>query len=344
MYLMDALSSSVALMHWVNPSSAPEVDLNRHVLDIYPAVVEKLKGTPRFLLDTNTIHTAVELTLGRPKVLLEAMRHLRVPYERMWIEWPEEGRAKLRETFGDQGRIDEHRPLPARIGFLIEADKETGRTGRITWIWNGPPLLRPADFPNIAPISPVFDLDARIDQPSERIAGFLRGNLARIWKDNPVQLKALFDIWRTAKHEPSEWGWTYINHYQRTTGRLEQHLGDLFADVYGEYIIIWAIILLLTSSRKIVDYKPVSRAKINKARVKRREVPLLDHTEVTLDIGIRRVPGQTGQPLGYIRKSPRIHMVSSYLARRGDKHWVVMPYWRGSGETIHRQVKVFAPA
>jgi hypothetical protein len=46
------------------------------------------------------------------------------------------------------------------------------------------------------------------------------------------------------------------------------------------------------------------------------------------------------QPLGYLRKSPRVHLVSSYLARRGDKHWIVEPYWRGSGDVIHRQTHV----
>jgi hypothetical protein len=35
-------------------------------------------------------------------------------------------------------------------------------------------------------------------------------------------------------------------------------------------------------------------------------------------------------------------MVSSYLNRRNDKHWVVQPFMRGSGDIIHRQINVRA--
>jgi hypothetical protein len=322
---------------------------NDPLLKIFPLLNQKMIGAPRFLLDENTIHTAVELTLGRPKVLLEAMRHLRVPYPHIWCEWPENGRAKLREVFGYQNQIGPDRPLPQRLGFFLECTDEDGRKGHVTWCWtspdhealNGETIPLAGNFPNIAPISPFFDLDGRVDQPSDKIAGFLRGNLCRLWRDNPVQLEALFDIWRTAVHGPNEWGYDYLAILQRQ-GMLEDQLPNMWADVYGEYIIIWAILLLLTSSRKTVDYRPVDRTRINKLRAKRRQSLLFDHTEIVMHLGEQHIVGQHRQPLGYARKSPRIHMVSSYLNRRGDKHWITKPFTRGSGETIHRQIKVRA--
>jgi len=311
--------------------------VNEPVLKIFPELTDSLKGCPRFLLDENAIATAVELSLGRPTVILEAIRNLRIPYPAMWVEWPERGREKLRTAFEDT-YTSEERPVPERIGLFIEASDD-GRRGKVTWAWNAPQDSYVTDFPNIAAISPYFDLDKETPQRQERIEGFLRGNLAKMWQDHPAQLEALFAIWRTADHRPNEWGWEYCG-WLHDMGALEARLPELYADVYGEYIIVWTILLILTSSRTIVDYKPVDRSKLNKQRRILKRPPLFDHTEVTLHIGERHRDGQRGQPLGYKRKSPRIHMVSSFLNRRGDKHWIVQPFWRGEGETIHRQVKV----
>ena len=226
--------------------------------------------------------------------------------------------------------------------MLIEAEPG-GRRGQVTWFWTGADLGEDIErFPNIAPICPFFDLDAQIPQPADRITGFLKGNLAKIWHDHPVQMEALFSIWRTADHRPSPWGNIYmrsivLRHGEKT---LREQLPYMFSDVYGEYIEIWCVLLMLTASKTVVDYRDVSRAKINKHRAKAQKPPLLDHTEVTLHINPRTVAGRPGQPLGYKRKSPRVHMVSSFLNRRGSKHWIVQPFWRGEGEVIHRQVRV----
>jgi len=315
------------------------------VLDIYPALCDKLKGAPRFIFDENAIHTSVELTLGRPKLLLDAMRHVRVPYPSMWVEWPESGRHRIREVFPHLSDVPPERPLPLRVGYLIETD-ETGRRGLVTWCWNGPDReelrVLGCSPPNVAPIGAYFDLDQRKDQPAGIMEGFLRNNLVRLWNDNPIQREALFDIWRTSDHRFTDWGRKYLVAQERRVGprALRDQLPYMWSDVYGEYIEVWSTILMLTASRRIVDYRPVDRAKLNKARAKNKKVPLMDHTAVTMHIGETHAQGQRRQPLGYARKSPRIHMVSSYLARRGDKHWVCLPYWRGSGDVIHREVRV----
>jgi hypothetical protein len=322
MYLMDEIAEATQKL------LRGGFKVDHPAVSVFPTLTERLKGIPRFLFDEAAINTAVEITLGRPKIILDALSSVRVPYPAMWVEWPESGRERLRAEF--EGLITDARPLPSRVGFLLEAD-QGGRSGTATWVWNGG--LGPDTPPNVGPISPFFNLDHHFHfQPRE---GFLRGNLAQIWLGNAVQEKALLDIWHTAEHRLSDWGVAYCNFYGIKS------LEWMFADVYGEYIMIWAIILMLTSSRKVIDYRPVDRSKINHIRSRKSKTPLLDHTEVILHInsslnGI----GQRRQPLGYSRKSPRIHMVSSFLNHRGNKHWIVQPFLRGSGETIHRQVKV----
>jgi hypothetical protein len=322
---MDALVDTAG---WVTKGKGQ----NHPTIGIYPLLAEKLKGTPRFLLDDNAIHTAAELTLGRPKVLLEAMGYIRVPYPAMWIEWSESGRANLRAKFPDHSRYElPERPIPKRVGFLLET--EDGRKGQATWVWESPIEPPEINVPNIGFISPYFDLDTHFPLRGDRAAGIMAGNLAHLWSDNPIQLAALRGIWETAEHKPSPWGAHQIASHP-------YQINAAYADVVGEYIMIWSIMMLLTSSRKIIDLTPVELTRLNRARVKRNKPPLLDHTRVTIHLSNAERENRAYAPLGYARKSPRVHMVSRYLARRGNKHWIVEPYWRGSGETIARHVSV----
>jgi len=343
---MDAIGQTAARIA-AEPRKLPD-----KVLLCYDDLAKRLIGTPRYLLDGNATRTAVELNLGRPKVMLEAMRHLRIPYPRLWVEWDDADRQKLRAKFDEPLSYAELRPMPGRVGFLLEAEPG-GRRGTATWAWtsahpsadkpqhlldSGATAVMNTTIPNIGAVQPYFDLDQVFDMSPARFEGLFKGNLARLWHDNPVQLQALLDIWRTCDHRPSEWGQLYFDALGHDP--LMRALAD--ADVIGEYIMIWAVLLLLTASRPIVDLVPIDLGRLNKRRLKAKQVPLLDHTRVTLRLqppDPRYNPVIRG-PLGYSRKSPRVHLVSSYLARRGDKHWVCRPYMRGSGDVIYRRINV----
>jgi hypothetical protein len=260
-------------------------------------------------------------------VFRDAMRHIRLPCPRLWVEWPEVYRERLRRELQDVP--DPSKPVPERLGFLIESD---GRKGTVTWAWQNPPLKDLPNPPNISPFDVQFDLDAQIPQEFGLLEGLKNATLGQLWRDNPVQLEALCDIWRTSRHVPSVWGSRWLRRLGKDGERY------FLSDVYGEYIGIWAIVLLLTASRPTVEYKEVSREKINKARTKKRAMPLFGHIEVTMHLNHRVVaPVQRGSSG---RRSPRLHIVSGYLARRGDKHWLISPYQRGSGDAVERHVKV----
>jgi hypothetical protein len=300
-------------------------------LRAYVELSDQLKGTPRFILDANATRTAVELTLGRPKILIEAMQHLIIPYRRLWVEWNDGDRQKLRDRFSEPDGYSELRPMPGRVGFFLETDK-TGRRGSASWAWSAPGSV----IPNVGVIQPHYDLDHTFDLHPDRYYGLIKGNLAMMWQNNPIQLSALLDIWRTCEHRPVSWAeqfWSMLPNRE-----LAKALS--YSDVVGDYITIWVVMLMLTSSREVIRYQPVSMAKLNKHRIKRGDTPLLDHTNITLHLTPQHQRPIVRSHLGYSRKSPRVHMVSSYLARRGNKHWLVYPYMRGSGDAIHRVVNV----
>lgn len=335
MYLMDEIAELAGQVAAAGKTDDP-------ILSIFGDLTRRMQNAPRFLFDNPSIAAAVELTLGRPKILREAMAHVRIPYSRMWVEWDESGRDRIRREYDALGGLEvetEFRPLPSRLGFLVEAETG-GRAGVITWAWSAS-RSHPGVPPNIAPISAFFDLDADFPQEAARIEGFLQGNLARMWEGNPVQIEALFSIWRTARHRPSKWGMRFFSVGNPRPEEVAFRLAHAYADVYGEYVGIWSVIMLLTASQRALDMRPVSRAKINRLRARKREPELLDHTEVVLHVD-RGSPGSSIRrvPTGRTHKSPRIHMVSRYLARRGDKHWIVEPYLRGSGRNVERHVQV----
>jgi hypothetical protein len=345
MYLMDRISQMAGLIasrggggfgltraaaeHFSEADPLPQDDM----LDGYVGLAERLKGAPRFILDPTATRTMVELNLGRPLVTREAIEHVRVPYTKMWVEWDDGDRERLREKFGKPLSYAELRPMPGRVGFLLEVDRG-GRAGTATWAWTSPGENEYC--PNIGAVQPYFDLDQHFELPPDRIEGLFKGNLAALWRDNPVQLEALFDIWRTAEHLPSPWGQAYF----RALGNDPLAISLSYADTVGEYIAIWAIVLMLTASRPVLDATPVDLARLNKQRAKRHDPPLLDHTRLSLRLTPQEQRPVMRGELGYGRKSPRVHLVSRYLARRGDRHWLVEPYWRGRGETISRHVQV----
>jgi hypothetical protein len=294
---------------------------------VFSGITEKMQLTPRYLLDDHVVQASTEIGLGRPSVLREAMRHLRIPYPRLWVEWSETGRNALRKRL-DIHVTDPLKPIPERLGFLLESD---GRRGRVSWAWGLPPHPDyPVNAPCVSPYDACFDLDADFPQDSDLVEAMARASLARMWEDNPVEAEALRSIWRTADHRPSEWGNRMLSAYTRDRQRF------FLADVYGEYIGIWSIMLLLTAARPSVEYRTVDRTTLNKARGKRREPPLFSHT--TLHLNHRVVERRASA--NYPRKSPRTHMVASHLRVRNGKHFIVSPYVRGSGRIVERHVRV----
>lgn len=339
-YLFDNIANMATSVKLSSSSLIQEGSIlgqTKTILDIYPNLVERMKHAPRFLMDASAMQASVELSLGRPKVIREALEHCQVPYPEMWIEWQEDHRGKLQEVVSGFVPLTEPgRPMPQRIGFLIESEQD-GRKGVITWAWTSHGVnIDKIDIPHVSPVVAYFDLDAKHDNDTFNTTLTIR----HLWDGNPVQQQALFDIWSTAIHAPSEWGMRFLQNICKTEQDLTYRLTEFYRDVYGEYMTAWTILLLLTASRKTVDYNKIDRSKLNKARAKRRQTPLWDYTEVTMHVTAPPPAGTPRAPLGYARKSPRVHMVSRYLARRGDRHWIVEPYVRGSGDRVERYVHV----
>lgn len=295
----------------------------------------------RFVFDENSIRTATELTLGRPKVYRQVMANSRVPYPAVWFEWEDAGRAKLREKFKQSDELTAIRPIPERFGFFIESganyddsQPRNYRRGKITWAWTQKtdfptdlPFLN--DIPNISGITSHFDLD--MDMPIDFIERYPL-QLARLWKDNPVQHEEFRSIWRSVRQEVNEPAIAPMVQSHRDPKMREFARALLFADVVGEYIMSWACLMVLSAARNRkpqsggVEIRSVDMSRLNKNRSRKGNLSLLDHRTVHI-VKPQYTPQQMRAPLDYSRKSPHIHLVSCYLSVNGN---LVFPYTRGS--------------
>jgi hypothetical protein len=277
-------------------------------------------------------------------VFREVMRVSHIPYPALWIEWEDVARAELRQKFEQPQELKEIRPYPERFGFLIEADPETDyRSGQITYAWTQkedrlPGFLQSRyksvfdDTPNVSAVTTYFNLDG--DYPIDFVDKQPL-QLAILWEDNPIQHEAFHSIWRTAHHRLNEAAVEPLT--QDAFGRAL-----LYADVVGEYIMVWACLMVLAEARMMPTPRPgkniarvvlrsVDMSKLNKARIRSGKTALLDHRTVHINSVVEAV--QMRGPLDYRRKSPRIHLVGSYLGWHGK---IVFPYTRGRGPARRR--------
>lgn len=328
MYLMDEIVQCDARLAATGKPVPPS-------LRAYAEMAERLKLAPRYLLDSKSAHASCELTFGRPKIMLDSLATLKLRYPVLWCEWEEAGRQVLRDKLGDAYEGIPGRRSPTRCGFLLDVE-EGGRRGLVTWCWSEPS----GNFPNISPIGCYFDLDNRFKQGATLVDALKRSRLIDPWISNPVQEAAFLEIWETSEHRPTPAGMEFLYAVSSTRHSIASALENFYCDVYGEYINFWAVMLLLTAARPVVEYISVDRSKINKARIKKRQAPLLDHHAVTMHLVKHSKRELERGPLDFTRKSPHIHLVSRYLNHRNDKHWIVEPFVRGSGEPVPKHIHV----
>ena len=93
MRLMDDVAATAAAV------ASARVGGGEGALGIFTDLDRRMRLCPRFLLDEHVVRSSIELSLGRPTVFREAMRHIRLPYERLFVEWPEAYRERLRQDF-----------------------------------------------------------------------------------------------------------------------------------------------------------------------------------------------------------------------------------------------------
>ena len=256
---------------------------------------------------------------------------VRVPAERLWLEWNDAARDAALPADVERGGA---RRGPAAALVQARAD---GRSGTLRTFW-----AEGADGePQLAPVETWFDLDA----PDGPAVPGPTGDVYRVTDEDPA-LAAIYSRLRF-RLEPS-----WAAYYARAGLDANAYAGVLrtsLQSVVRDVPMLFAL-FLLTSARQAVRRAPVARAAVNRLRTARGEAALLDHVEVHADLAGRAATG-SGERAPH-RRGPRLHHVRGHLVRRRDRVYWRVPHLRGHAAagmvrsrtvTLHFGTERFSP-
>ncbi len=271
----------------------------------------------RFVLTDQLIRLCTALAYSRGARTLECADLLHIPAERVWVEWaqtPWERELSLhRFTVADAPP-----PAGARRGALINASRD-GRRGHLRTFWtNGDAQVMAASM------EAYFDLDAPEGEISGDWAKAVRGGfqVAITGADRSNVLSRCFRF----AYERS-WG----DYYARAgLGATEaEAVRRHVAGTIAHEIPMLMVFFLLLSTRTSLPRRTQTLDRLNRARRRRGQPPLLEHVEVTCPL---LAQAEAGEAMGVqgARRRPRLHHVRGHLYRRGSELFWRVPHLRGN--------------
>lgn len=273
----------------------------------------------RFVLSDELTRLCTALAYSKGARQLACADLLRIPAERIWIEWRDAVWLEELERYGFKLPNNEVKGLGHRGAWICAA--RDGRSGLIRTFWT---LGTPATHEEVlvSNMEAYFDLDT--PENEEPAAPDDHGIAARVvsgWSDI---LKRYFRF----RYERS---WA---EYYRRAGLPPQHeaavarhaLGTIASDIP----MLLAFFLLL-ATRNGLPQRAHSFERLNRCRARSGKAPLLDHVEVLSPL----LP-QAAQVLGEEsngRRAPRLHHVRGHLFRRGSELFWRVPHLRGTARS-----------
>lgn len=226
---------------------------------------------------------------------------LRMPAEAFWLEW--------------FGSLEQQ-----KLGLLVQAEPG-GRQGSITGYFQDQD-----GRPDKVGAWVSFDLDRprAVSQSARVMRHGEHGHL-----DELLSCAAL--------HLELEWEQFFK---ARDAGPYETTVKDVAANCWYFLPIACAFAAMINSSDVLVETQS-DLSRLNNARVRRGNTPLLDHIEISLRLGQGRGEGAAFLH-GRSKMSPRLHHVRGHFVQRAGKTFWRTPHLRGdtSRPILQKTVKV----
>jgi len=262
----------------------------------------------RYVLRDDVTELCTKLAFEEDTILGSSIELLRVPASRLWVEFASHARHKVFSSLNRLSDGLEH-DQDQRIGLLIASDRD-GRKGQIDVFWENLSGLGP----DLAPFRIDFDFD---DETLSSVAN-LSGDATELGIEIPDH-RMLNPLYRHVRFELRQQWHNYYRQRAASESRFREVLHAAVKPLL-EDVPFFATFCLLLISRDALREQHSDRARLNKSRAKRGRAPLLDHVELTINLGEHEHPERTSE--GGERTSPRLHFVRGHLVRRGDSiHW-----------------------
>jgi hypothetical protein len=271
----------------------------------------------RFVLSDDLTRLCTALAYSKGSRHLACADLLRVPSERVWVEWCEAA------WIGD---LERHGFLPARSspasgrrGVLIRSSPD-GHRGLMRTFWS----VGETDLGLLASsMEAYFDFDTEDgeepaapdgqDRPAMRVSDADEGTMGLLQRCFRFRYER-----------------TWAEYYGQANLQLERAaavarhaLGTIAADIP----VLLAFFLLLATRTGLPRRTP-ALGRLNRSRARTGKAALLDHIQVLSPLMQKSDPAGTGAR-GVIRRAPRLHQVRGHLVRRGSRLFWRVPHLRG---------------
>lgn len=269
----------------------------------------------RYVLQDDVTALCTRLAFEDNSILASALDLLRVPAPTVWMEFRASAR---RQVFSELGLLTETGALQQhRIGLHISSDGQ-GRKGRAEVCWE----VSEEHSPSLCPFVIEFDFDDAGFSNVEGNGGVHLGvSISGLPALDPLYARVRFTL-------RPEWTPYYIERVARDP-QCHKVLKEAAVPIV-EDAPFFAMFFLLLMSQAAFQQTPSDRSRLNKARVRRGRAPLLDHIELTINLGSHASVAVKHASSGMQRSPPRLHCVRGHLVRRGDALFWRKSHMRGT--------------
>ena len=272
----------------------------------------------RYVLNDELTRLCTALAYSKGASTLACADLLRVPSDRVWIEWAEAPWWDELTRYGFKSPVDS--VIGGRRGVFIQSTPQ-GRRGLLRTFW----AIGESDMDVMSSnMEAYFDFDTEEGEDPEAYGRPERSSLCVA--DYAVKGA---DILRRCFRFRFERTWQ--DYYGRARLTLEQTAAlhrESLGTIAIEIPVLLAFLLLLIT-RPGLPRRPLMLERLNRARAKSGKSALLEQIEVFAPL-LPEYKSGLGSALDTFRRPPRLHHVRGHLVRRGSKLFWRVPHLRGS--------------
>jgi hypothetical protein len=276
----------------------------------------------RYVLSDELTRLCTALAYSKGARHLACADLLRMPAERVWVEWCESAWLAELERYGFKVG-DEGNAGVGRRGAWIRSSAD-GRRGSIRTFWS----TGETDFDLLASsMEAYFDLDLEEGEDPNPPDAEIRPALC---VSDSAHRGA--DILGRCFRFRYELSWAEYYRHARLDAEREKAvarhaLGTIAADIP----VLLAFFLLL-STRTGLPRRMPALDRLNRSRARAGKAPLLDHIEVLSPLLLESSPASR-DGAATARRGPRLHHVRGHLVRRGSQLFWRVPHLRGDARS-----------
>jgi hypothetical protein len=282
----------------------------------------KMSACPtRYVLTDDLTRLCTALAYSKGANTLACSDFLRVPAERVWIEWCEQPWLMELARYGF--KIADDSRAAGRRGVYVQSDP-TGRSGLIRTFWSVGESDRDI---RASSMEAFFDFDTP-DGIEPSAPDFRDRRTLRVLDHQAGRADILKRCFRF-RYET-----TWAEYYAK--GALsppeEEAVARLALGTIATAIPVMLAFFLLLATRPGLPQRPLMLERLNRARTTSGKIPLLDHTEVHSPL-LPEYSSTCDTGSGTRRRPARLHHVRGHLVRRGGELFWRVPHLRGSART-----------